>query len=143
GEIVFAAGRLWHKQHFWCTECKAPLLNMEYYVSGNNVVCFDCHLDDISPKCEGCGRAVYEEYLSVDGKSFHHDCFLCTRCRNPMPGLAATFSTAFRVQRKYSVFQNFLMRKNSRKKLVIIATQSPVANTNTTFKGSVPAQVRF
>ncbi|KHJ96447.1 LIM domain protein [Oesophagostomum dentatum] len=59
---------------------------MEYYTAGNTVVCLDCHLDEVGLKCEGCGRAVYEEYLMVDGKQYHHDCFICARCRNPMPG---------------------------------------------------------
>ncbi|KJH51570.1 LIM domain protein [Dictyocaulus viviparus] len=86
GDVVAAAGRLWHTRHFQCTECQIPLPNREYYTSGNNVICLDCHLDDINLKCGECNRTLYEEYLSVSGQNLHHDCFLCTRCRNPMPG---------------------------------------------------------
>ncbi|WKX92654.1 hypothetical protein Q1695_010579 [Nippostrongylus brasiliensis] len=86
GEVVSAAGRLYHTYHFHCSVCKATLPNFEYYPSGQRIICVDCYIEEINPRCDVCNRAVYEEYLQVSGKNYHHDCFVCALCRNPMPG---------------------------------------------------------
>ncbi|XGW20109.1 hypothetical protein V3C99_003718 [Haemonchus contortus] len=85
GQVVSAAGRLYHRSHFHCSSCKANLPNLEYYPSGNSVTCLDCYLEENNPRCEECNRPVYEEYLTIDEKCYHHDCFVCQKCKNPIP----------------------------------------------------------
>ncbi|XGW20110.1 hypothetical protein V3C99_003718 [Haemonchus contortus] len=73
GQVVSAAGRLYHRSHFHCSSCKANLPNLEYYPSGNSVTCLDCYLEENNPRCED------GEYLILDGKFYDEDCYYTTK----------------------------------------------------------------
>uniref|UniRef100_A0A8R1Y1A6 LIM zinc-binding domain-containing protein n=1 Tax=Onchocerca volvulus TaxID=6282 RepID=A0A8R1Y1A6_ONCVO len=78
-----ANNRLWHRDHFHCSRCRANITR-EYYVDDGNVVCVSCTL--ARPKlCHKCEHVINETYLKAMGYCWHQKCFLCYGCKKPFP----------------------------------------------------------
>ena len=55
---------------------------MNGFYSRNNLhYCPDDYQKLFSVKCDGCGELAEGEVMTVLGKSFHHHCFKCSKCR--------------------------------------------------------------
>ncbi|BFU24534.1 lim zinc finger domain containing protein [Entamoeba histolytica] len=84
---VMALDRIWHEECFVCNECgehfggEHKLMEIE-----GNPVCSLCYVANHVPKCETCGKPLDGQYVVVDGKNYHPQCFVCTNCGAPIQG---------------------------------------------------------
>ncbi|KAI6243727.1 hypothetical protein M3Y99_00036100 [Aphelenchoides fujianensis] len=88
--VIFSLNRFWHKDHFSCINCEAPIgtRKLEFRADRNEPnrpICLDCHMDAHHPPCASCKKPLTERALQAFGQLFHKGCFLCARCRSPLP----------------------------------------------------------
>lgn len=86
GEYVSALGKEWHAEHFVCQDCRKPFKGRNFYQKDGQPYCENCHAERFSPRCAGCGKPIVGSYASAQGKTWHTECFRCTRCRKPFRG---------------------------------------------------------
>lgn len=89
--MIEALDRLWHREHFTCVKCAAPLgtANMDFRPFGpygDSAVCLECYMDTYHPKCASCEQPLRETCVEAQGKRWHQSCFKCRRCTSPIGG---------------------------------------------------------
>eukprot|EP01122_Echinamoeba_exundans_P003995 TRINITY_DN14033_c0_g1_i1.p1 TRINITY_DN14033_c0_g1~~TRINITY_DN14033_c0_g1_i1.p1 ORF type:complete len:230 (-),score=23.56 TRINITY_DN14033_c0_g1_i1:40-729(-) len=112
---IQALDKFWHPQCFTCSKCTSPLEG-NFYEHETGIICQNCassmfkcsecgqsisgsHLvfDDgriVHPTCvqtKPCGRCqkaipLNESHTEALDQVWHHDCFVCNRCRGPLTG---------------------------------------------------------
>ncbi|ELP93135.1 lim domain, putative [Entamoeba invadens IP1] len=74
-----------HKACFKCSVCGRPLDG--YLMKGNVLCCVDCFdKKQNQEKCEKCGEVIIGRIARVDGKVWHPNCFVCSKCGTPLEG---------------------------------------------------------
>ena len=55
---------------------------------GGKIMCFSCWEARHSKTCAGCGQKMQpgETFVGACGKHYHRDCFVCAKCKAPLPG---------------------------------------------------------
>lgn len=82
-----AQKRSWHKEHFCCFNCDNPLDGKQYAHVQDKVFCSHCY-NKYADKCQKCKEpiGVGSKKISLKGRSWHHSCFVCKRCREGLIG---------------------------------------------------------
>ncbi|CAD5234757.1 unnamed protein product [Bursaphelenchus xylophilus] len=88
--VVYTLNKFWHRDHLTCVRCNAPVgaERLEFRQCRSEPtkpICIDCYMDENHPNCDGCHRPLQEKAINAMGHQWHKCCFLCTRCRSPMP----------------------------------------------------------
>jgi len=80
---VKALDKVWHKDCFSCKGCNRSLMDTSF-ASGENGApyCSKCYDEQFGVKCGRCGSAISGQYLSIGGKEYHKECFVCENCGN-------------------------------------------------------------
>ena len=87
GNFVSLNDDVYHKECFSCTNCSKSLVGQPLYPHDDDFFCQDCYGTLFSAKCGGCGKPCVEgAILSVKGKKWHADCFVCNYCEEPLWG---------------------------------------------------------
>mmetsp|Transcript_124963 Transcript_124963/g.400324 ORF Transcript_124963/g.400324 Transcript_124963/m.400324 type:complete len:413 (-) Transcript_124963:410-1648(-) len=87
--ITTDEGRTYHDQCFKCSFCKGKLAaTAGHHKEGNQIACHACYEKKHPPVvCAKCGWTVQGRVLRGDGgKTFHPECFACSRCRKEIDG---------------------------------------------------------
>ena len=67
----------WHFWHF--------IVAAVYQMSGS-IYCGDCFAKLNALKCESCHKDIEGEYVEVNDKKYHKDCWKCSECEFPISG---------------------------------------------------------
>lgn len=67
-QVVTALGRVWHPEHFVCTECETELGNRNFFEKDGRPYCEADYFSLFSPHCAHCNKPI----LNV--RSSHHLC---------------------------------------------------------------------
>jgi len=80
---VKALDKVWHKDCFSCKGCNKTLMDTSF-ASGEDGApyCSKCYDNQFGVKCGRCGSAISGQYLSIAGKEYHKECFVCENCGN-------------------------------------------------------------
>jgi len=62
-------------------ECQQPLVAGSFYSRGNAHYCVDDYHRLYGTRCDVCGEYVEGEVITALGKTYHDQCFHCSRCR--------------------------------------------------------------
>ncbi|XP_031564346.1 four and a half LIM domains protein 2-like [Actinia tenebrosa] len=78
----------YHSDCFVCARCRNPLAGKTFTEHEGKLVCDDCYHERYAKKCEVCKNVLEGniEFVKYDEKFFHHECFVCYRCRKPLSG---------------------------------------------------------
>mmetsp|Transcript_14498 Transcript_14498/g.56985 ORF Transcript_14498/g.56985 Transcript_14498/m.56985 type:complete len:470 (-) Transcript_14498:47-1456(-) len=83
-----ALGKFWHVSCFKCAKCSAGLDPKNYQTHAGELVC-DEHYETatgvIAFKCFTCLKRIFGQMVTHDNKSYHPECFVCTKCKEPFP----------------------------------------------------------
>ncbi|EKE38300.1 LIM domain containing protein [Entamoeba nuttalli P19] len=82
---ITALGRSYHPDHFVCKNCKKPLGTNPFHNVENSPYCKDCFIAKFAKMCARCGKPITTNCVSALGKTYHSECFVCTKCSKPFP----------------------------------------------------------
>ncbi|XP_037042323.1 leupaxin isoform X3 [Bradysia coprophila] len=85
-KCVTALEKTWHTEHFFCAQCGQPFGEDGFHERDGKPYCRNDYFDMFAPKCNGCNRAIMENYISALNSQWHPDCFVCRDCRQPFQG---------------------------------------------------------
>jgi len=85
GDKVISAGdQHFHAKCFACSSCGEVMEGDYVAIEGRNV-CIHCH-DHKLPRCAKCALPIGGAMKTVEGKTFHTDCFRCSCCNGLIDG---------------------------------------------------------
>ncbi|XP_055372252.1 paxillin isoform X3 [Condylostylus longicornis] len=85
-KCVTALDKTWHTDHFFCAQCGQPFGEDGFHERDGKPYCRNDYFEMFAPKCNGCNRAIMENYISALNSQWHPDCFVCRDCRQPFQG---------------------------------------------------------
>ncbi|XP_065077628.1 leupaxin isoform X2 [Ochlerotatus camptorhynchus] len=85
-KCVTALEKTWHTEHFFCAQCGQQFGEDGFHERDGKPYCRNDYFDMFAPKCNGCNRAIMENYISALNSQWHPDCFVCRDCRQPFFG---------------------------------------------------------
>ncbi|XP_005179158.1 leupaxin isoform X1 [Musca domestica] len=85
-KCVTALDKTWHTEHFFCAQCGQQFGEDGFHERDGKPYCRNDYFDMFAPKCNGCNRAIMENYISALNSQWHPDCFVCRDCRQPFQG---------------------------------------------------------
>jgi len=74
---IEALKKIWHIDHFKCTQCKKSLPNSFHAIS-DQPYCDNCYFDKF--KCGKCNRRIEDLYVPLNNSVYHSDC-LANKCK--------------------------------------------------------------
>ncbi|XP_032803038.2 paxillin isoform X2 [Petromyzon marinus] len=81
--VVTALDRTWHPEHFFCAQCGRPFGEEGFHERDGKPYCRQDYYGMFAPKCNGCSRAIMQNYLSALNTVWHPECFICRECFTP------------------------------------------------------------
>lgn len=76
-KCVTALDKTWHTEHFFCAQCGQAFGEDGFHERDGKPYCRNDYFDMFAPKCNGCNRAIMENYISALNSQWHPDCFVC------------------------------------------------------------------
>uniref|UniRef100_H2SLI4 Transforming growth factor beta-1-induced transcript 1 protein n=1 Tax=Takifugu rubripes TaxID=31033 RepID=H2SLI4_TAKRU len=80
GQVVTALGKVWHPEHFVCTECEAELGNRNFFEKDGRPYCESDYFTLFSPHCAHCNKPILNKMVTALDKNWHPECFCCIKC---------------------------------------------------------------
>ncbi|XP_072276559.1 LIM and cysteine-rich domains protein 1 isoform X1 [Pyxicephalus adspersus] len=78
----------WHPACFTCYQCREPLVNLIHFWKNSRLWCGRHYCESERPRCTGCDEIIFsEDYLQLDGKSWHKEHFSCLVCEQKLTEL--------------------------------------------------------
>jgi len=90
GKVLKAMDHSFHPECLVCVDCNADF-NENFYTRNGQPYCAECY-GKRGGGCAECGNSMgTETALIINGKKYHKDCFLCSRCRTKIEGTKYKF----------------------------------------------------
>eukprot|EP01121_Diplochlamys_sp_Union-15-3_P020367 TRINITY_DN7932_c0_g1_i1.p1 TRINITY_DN7932_c0_g1~~TRINITY_DN7932_c0_g1_i1.p1 ORF type:complete len:398 (-),score=63.53 TRINITY_DN7932_c0_g1_i1:33-1130(-) len=83
--VMRAFGKVWHKHHFVCVQCKSPFKYGQYFQKENEPYCYNCY-NGIGTKCRQCCLFIKTSPYKALGSDWHDTCFNCSVCKKNLVG---------------------------------------------------------
>ncbi|XP_032595578.2 leupaxin isoform X6 [Drosophila grimshawi] len=85
-KCVTALDKTWHTEHFFCAQCGQQFGEDGFHERDGKPYCRTDYFEMFAPKCNGCNRAIMENYISALNSQWHPDCFVCRDCKKAVRG---------------------------------------------------------
>lgn len=85
-KCVTALDKTWHTEHFFCAQCGQQFGEDGFHERDGKPYCRNDYFEMFAPKCNGCNRAIMENYISALNSQWHPDCFVCRDCKKAVKG---------------------------------------------------------
>uniref|UniRef100_A0A3Q4H0P9 Transforming growth factor beta 1 induced transcript 1 n=1 Tax=Neolamprologus brichardi TaxID=32507 RepID=A0A3Q4H0P9_NEOBR len=80
GQVVTALGKVWHPEHFVCTECETELGSRNFFEKDGRPYCEPDYFTLFSPHCAHCNKPILNKMVTALDKNWHPECFCCVKC---------------------------------------------------------------
>uniref|UniRef100_A0A3B3DZD9 Transforming growth factor beta-1-induced transcript 1 protein n=1 Tax=Oryzias melastigma TaxID=30732 RepID=A0A3B3DZD9_ORYME len=80
GQVVTALGKVWHPEHFVCTECETELGSRNFFEKDGRPYCESDYFTLFSPHCAHCSKPILNKMVTALDKNWHPECFCCVKC---------------------------------------------------------------
>ncbi|KAL0984487.1 hypothetical protein UPYG_G00142130 [Umbra pygmaea] len=80
GQVVTALGRVWHPEHFVCSECEMELGSRNFFEKDGRPYCETDYFTLYSPHCAHCNKPILNKMVTALDKNWHPECFCCVKC---------------------------------------------------------------
>ncbi|EMP26467.1 Histone-lysine N-methyltransferase PRDM9 [Chelonia mydas] len=84
-KMVTALDKNWHPEHFCCVKCGRPFGEEGFHEKDGQQYCRQDFYELFSTRCQGCGQAILENYISALSALWHPECFVCRLHLAPSP----------------------------------------------------------
>jgi paxillin len=85
GDMLKAAGKSWHSEHFACFTCKEPFGGTYFPDDEGRLYCEKHYYEAKGLLCADCEKPVLGgQMVSMQTKVFHLDHFRCNYCKKPL-----------------------------------------------------------
>jgi len=78
-QYVSSPNGSYHQSCFICHHCNKPL-STQYHCRDGNLYCPNDYALLFGHACAACGNPIMGQYLEVDNKQYHMQCFICRGC---------------------------------------------------------------
>lgn len=78
--VLGAMGKTWHPDHFTCAHCKKPIKDPSFRVQNGKPYCDADYIQLYGKTCFACGQVIQNTILTALNKTYHQECFKCTKC---------------------------------------------------------------
>ncbi|XP_015783551.1 actin-binding LIM protein 2 isoform X2 [Tetranychus urticae] len=85
GNVLRVQERYFHIDCFKCSACSTSLAQGGFFTKDGKYYCTNDYQKLFGIKCQGCGQFVEGEVVTALGNTYHQQCFVCARCRQPFP----------------------------------------------------------
>nr|XP_033802529.1 transforming growth factor beta-1-induced transcript 1 protein isoform X2 [Geotrypetes seraphini] len=82
-KMVTALDKNWHPEHFCCVKCGRPFGEEGFHERDGKQYCRKDFYEIFATRCQGCGQAILENYISALNVLWHPECFVCRECYTP------------------------------------------------------------
>ena len=85
-KALVALNKVWHVDHFLCTQCSTPLgVNedtqiVNYFIHDGKAYCREDYEKLFASPCKGCEKPILESLIVCKNASWHESCFRCVDC---------------------------------------------------------------
>ncbi|PWA16669.1 hypothetical protein CCH79_00017485, partial [Gambusia affinis] len=79
-QVVTALGKVWHPEHFVCTECETELGSRNFFEKDGRPYCESDYFTLFSPHCANCSKPILNKMVTALDKNWHPECFCCVKC---------------------------------------------------------------
>ncbi|CAG12657.1 unnamed protein product, partial [Tetraodon nigroviridis] len=79
-QVVTALGKVWHPEHFVCTQCETELGNRNFFEKDGRPYCESDYFTLFSPHCAHCNKPILNKMVTALDKNWHPECFCCVKC---------------------------------------------------------------
>uniref|UniRef100_A0A671YKC2 Transforming growth factor beta-1-induced transcript 1 protein n=1 Tax=Sparus aurata TaxID=8175 RepID=A0A671YKC2_SPAAU len=80
GQVVTALGKVWHPEHFVCSECEIELGSRNFFEKDGRPYCESDYFTLFSPHCAQCNKPILNKMVTALDKNWHPECFCCVKC---------------------------------------------------------------
>uniref|UniRef100_A0A3Q3N6F1 Transforming growth factor beta-1-induced transcript 1 protein n=1 Tax=Labrus bergylta TaxID=56723 RepID=A0A3Q3N6F1_9LABR len=80
GQVVTALGKVWHPEHFVCSECETELGSRNFFEKDGRPYCESDYFTLFSPHCAQCNKPILNKMVTALDKNWHPECFCCVKC---------------------------------------------------------------
>uniref|UniRef100_A0A8D3B4P3 LIM zinc-binding domain-containing protein n=1 Tax=Scophthalmus maximus TaxID=52904 RepID=A0A8D3B4P3_SCOMX len=80
GQVVTALGKVWHPEHFVCSECETELGSRNFFEKDGRPYCESDYFTLFSPHCAHCNKPILNKMVTALDKNWHPECFCCVKC---------------------------------------------------------------
>ncbi|EGG20761.1 paxillin [Cavenderia fasciculata] len=86
GETIQAMGKMFHPEHFSCSNCHNPIGTKNFYEQEGVPHCEKCYQELFCARCAHCDDPITDRCITALGRRFHVHHFVCTQCLKPFEG---------------------------------------------------------
>ncbi|GMI01287.1 hypothetical protein TrST_g11737 [Triparma strigata] len=83
-DTIEACGGYWHPDHFRCAATGVKLAE-EYMSRDGHPYSIEGYFETFGEKCTKCDEVMKDSIVSVLGRKWHPECFVCTSSNKPIP----------------------------------------------------------
>ena len=58
GPFASAMGKVWHPEHFVCSDCNKPLQNTTFVFEEEKIYCDECYQKNFAQICHSCQKSI-------------------------------------------------------------------------------------
>jgi len=77
---VIALGKMWHPEHYLCSQCNEELGHRNFFERGGKAYCENDYHNLFSPRCAYCNGPIKDRCVTALDKTFHVEHFCCHEC---------------------------------------------------------------
>jgi hypothetical protein len=83
GKSVIFDEKSYHPDCFRCNQCNKSLADDKNFFEHNSKpCCLQCHNRYFALQCSKCSKSIDGKYKIFEGKHYHPNCFVCTKCHH-------------------------------------------------------------
>lgn len=101
-QVVTALGKVWHPEHFVCTECETELGSRNFFEKDGRPYCESDYFTLFSPHCAQCNKPILNVRDSNLHASYNPELILTWTTQINTPGDLKPFNFSFLLFRKWS-----------------------------------------
>eukprot|EP01088_Endostelium_zonatum_P015311 TRINITY_DN3694_c0_g1_i1.p1 TRINITY_DN3694_c0_g1~~TRINITY_DN3694_c0_g1_i1.p1 ORF type:complete len:141 (-),score=35.00 TRINITY_DN3694_c0_g1_i1:456-878(-) len=83
-KAITALNGYWHHKCFVCCMCKKTFDEDKFLLKEGRPYHEGCAKEAFGKKCAGCGKVLEGKCVSVEGKVYHANCFVCEKCKKEL-----------------------------------------------------------
>jgi len=83
GAFITIGSEDFHQDCFKCFKC-SEAISGGYNKKDDKFYCAKCYEDAFAEHCAACNKVLQGSVVVFDGKNYHKECLVCSKCKSPL-----------------------------------------------------------